>query len=603
MRQGNYDEADRLVAQVRQMSVKWGLFDETPDKVAEAITKARPKSAAGTVATSAAHDKATAKAKLKEARNMLASNQFEQAEALAMDVESWNLTYGRWEDKPTNVAAAARALRKRDVTRSLPVKSQPSQGVYDVLVGEARHLVAANQYDQAEVKARQAMKLNVVPSLTTDRAESVLNDIAIARSRGAVAATSGGKAGVEAPSIVAERQANEMLAKGQSAEAASKLVEADRLKAQEMATPPVVDAAILQVSNDGPGLASPAPGGIDAPMPAVANGPGEAPPALDSAMAAQPMDLPAGIPAPGDAPAGDGKGAELLGQAKALFTAGNYPAARDKANEAKAGGFGVDTQAEEMLAQIALSEQGGALAVYEAALDAIRKNDVGRARALLNEVVASNAALDEGMLQKVQDLLLKLPKDDTGKAVAGNMPTSDAESLKAQQMNAEVGTKVAEARRLMETDPDKAIALLGTTLASIKAAELPQTVARTMTRRVEVAIELAKKDKVDFDKKMLVKDEKTKIEQKKLAILEADKAKKSAIKDLMDKATEANAKGEYAKAEELRPAGRRDRSQRSRRDDHGHQGQPPAALRDLDQATARTRKKASSKRCMMSTSR
>ncbi len=118
-------------------------------------------------------------------------------------------------------------------------------------------------------------------------------------------------------------------------------------------------------------------------------------------------------------------------------------------------------------------------------------------------------------------------------------------------MNAEVGTKVAEARRLMETDPDKAIALLQTTLASVKAADLPQTVARTMIRRIEVAIELAKKDKVEFDKKMLVKDEKAKIEQKKLAILEADKAKKDAIKDLMDKATKANAEGNYAKAEEL----------------------------------------------------
>ncbi len=51
---GNYDEADKLVAQVRQMPVKWGLFDETPDKVAEAISKARPKSPAPAAATSGA---------------------------------------------------------------------------------------------------------------------------------------------------------------------------------------------------------------------------------------------------------------------------------------------------------------------------------------------------------------------------------------------------------------------------------------------------------------------------------------------------------------------------------------------------------------------
>jgi len=552
MRMGNYDDADKLVAQVRQMPVKWGLFDETPDKVGEAIAKARPKMAGGAAATTGAHDKATATAKLKEARNLLAANQFEQAEAIALDVESWGLSYGRWEEKPSSLAAKARVLRNRDKTRSLPVKQQPSQGVYDVLVAESRHLMAVNQLDQAETKARQAMKMSVVPSLTTDRAEAVLSAIADARSGSNPAA----KAGAESASVVAERQANELLAKGQSVEAASKLVEAERLKAQEMAVPPTssagVDAALKRVANaDEPagaaGLDAPAPIAVDPAMPPVA---GDVPPTIGE-------PAPLAVPSlSADQPADGNKGVELLTQAKALFSNGNYAAAREKVTEAKSGGYGLEAQADEMLAQIALSEQGGALAVYEAALDAIRKGKIEQARGLLNEVASSNAALDEGMMQKVQDLLLKLPKgdgskDETGKATASNLPTSDAESLKAQQMNAEVGTKVAEARRLMEVDPDKAIALLGTTLASVKAAELPQTVARTMIRRIEVAIELAKKDKVDFDKKMLVKDEKTKIEQKKLAILEADKAKKDAIKDLMDKATKADAEGKYAKAEEL----------------------------------------------------
>jgi len=556
MRMGNYDDADKLVAQVRQMPVKWGLFDETPDKVGEAIAKARPKTANGT-AGSGAHDKATALVKLKEARNLLASNQYDQAEAIAIEVQSWNLTYGRWEDKPSRVADAARVLKKRDLTRSLPVKAQPSQGVYDVLVGEARRLLAVNQLDQAETKARQAMKLNVVPSLTTDRAEAVLNDINIARAGSKVASSSTAEPGVLAPSVVAERQANELLAKGQSVEAASKLVEAERLKAQEMAVPPTVsvavDSAVKRVSNaDEPvalDLDSPAPVAIDPAVPPIAGGPIDPP--TDPAMAPNPASDP--LPTmSSDAPVEGNKGVDLLNQAKSLFAGGNYPAARDKANEAKSGGYGLESQADEMLAQIALSEQGGALAVYEAALDALRKGKVDRARALLNEVASSGAALDEGMMQKVQDLLLKLPKDgnDSGKATASDVPSSDAESLKAQQFNAEVGTKVAEARRLMETDPDKAIATLQTTLASVKAAGLPQTVARTMIRRIEVAIELAKKDKVEFDKKMLVKDEKAKIEQKKLAILEADVAKKAAIKDLMDKAQKAYAEGNYAKSEE-----------------------------------------------------
>ena len=160
MRMGNYDDAAKLVAEVRQMPVKWGLFDETPDKVGEAIAKARPK-LTGASAVATPHTKEAAVAKLKEARSMLASNQFEQAEAIAIDVESWGMNFGRWEDKPSKVADAARALQRRDQTRALPVKAQPSLGVYDVLVGEARHLLAEKKLAEAEVKARQAMQLNV----------------------------------------------------------------------------------------------------------------------------------------------------------------------------------------------------------------------------------------------------------------------------------------------------------------------------------------------------------------------------------------------------------------------------------------------------------
>ena len=318
---------------------------------------------------------------------------------------------------------------------------------------------------------------------------------------------------------------------------------------------PATNAASPTLEAAPPALgAQPLPTGPDAAPPGIADP--TAPPAAMPAPDAAALQPPAVAPSlSADAPPAGNKGEELLGQAKALFSGGNYAAAREKAAEAKSGKFGVDAQADEMLAQIALSEQGGALAVYEAALDALRKNDVDRARAMLNEVASSGAGLDEGMMQKVQDLLLKLPKDgkdsDQGKAIASDVPTSDAESLKAQQLNAEVGTKVAEARRLMETDPDKAIALLQATLASVKAAELPQTVARTMTRRLEVAIELAKKDKVAFDAKMLDKNAKAEIEGKKLRILEADKAKKAAMAELMNKAQVAQAQGEWAKAEEL----------------------------------------------------
>ncbi len=155
-------------------------------------------------------------------------------------------------------------------------------------------------------------------------------------------------------------------------------------------------------------------------------------------------------------------------------------------------------------------------------------------------------------MQKVQDLLAKLPGDQAGKATASDLPQpgQDLEALAAQKLNAEVGTKTAEARRYQETDPDKALEIYETTLRSVKAksSELPEAVTRTMVRRLEVAIELAKKDKASFDVKMLDKNAKAEIEAKRLRIFEADKAKKARMEDLMSKATTAMAEGRYQEA-------------------------------------------------------
>ena len=220
-------------------------------------------------------------------------------------------------------------------------------------------------------------------------------------------------------------------------------------------------------------------------------------------------------------------------------------------NEAKAGKFGVEAQADELIAQIALAEQGGALSLYEAALAALRSGDNGRARALLTEVAAAGDSLDDGLRAKVENLLQKLSTDEKAKpdGKSGTNTAQDAEALAAQKLNAEVGTKIAEGRRLHETDPDKAIAIYEKTVQAVQASGLSPDLTRPMVRRLEVAIELAKKDKVAFEAKMQDKQLRAEIEMKRLRILEADKAKKVRMKDLMDKATTAYAEGKYVECE------------------------------------------------------
>ena len=51
IRAGNYDDAAAKVAQARAMNVRWGLFDDTPTKVAASIEKARPKAVVTTAPT------------------------------------------------------------------------------------------------------------------------------------------------------------------------------------------------------------------------------------------------------------------------------------------------------------------------------------------------------------------------------------------------------------------------------------------------------------------------------------------------------------------------------------------------------------------------
>src|SRR5262249_8014434 len=157
----------------------------TPAKVQDAIKKARPKkvaTAAGSAGT-LTHDRKTAKVKLREARTLIENRQFEQAEALALDVKSWGLSYSVFDDTPAKVAAAAGALSHRDKIRNTSPREQSSQGVYDELVQESRQLLKAGHLDQAEEKAKRAQRMDVVPALTADRAESVLHQIAMIRAQ------------------------------------------------------------------------------------------------------------------------------------------------------------------------------------------------------------------------------------------------------------------------------------------------------------------------------------------------------------------------------------------------------------------------------------
>jgi type II secretory pathway component GspD/PulD (secretin) len=535
MRLGNFDAAAQIIAQAKAMDVRWTLFDDTPAKVEADLQKIRPQISA---AAPAAGDRTQAKTRLKEARTSLNQGDYDRAEAIALEVGSWGLNYGILEDNPSKIVSAARALRRREASRQGGSKVQQSESVYNTIVAEARQLMTTGQYEAAEARARQAQQMNVVPSLTADRAEAVLHDIAMIRARVSAPQIDPAVSTVryDSPSSEAERQANELLAQNQLDAARAKFVEAERLRQQEAGiAADEAPVALVDPAGDPTTPSAPTPAISDPFHPAQ-------PPAAPADLAPAPIDMTsltnAGAPPSANL-------ADAMAQAHALLAAGNYRAARQAAEAAKAAGGGLE--ADNLIAQIAQTQQQAVLSLYEAALDGLRKGDYARSRALLTEL--STTDLDEATHQKVQDLLAQLPAaggptgDDRLKAI------QDAETVKAQQMNAEVGTKVAEARRLLETDPAQAIALLEKQKLAVQQAGLSEAVSRTMLRRLDVAVELARKDKVVFDEKMKDKAFREEIEHKRLRMIEFDKVKKAKFKEYMDKAQEAQARSDWLEAE------------------------------------------------------
>jgi type II secretory pathway component GspD/PulD (secretin)/tetratricopeptide (TPR) repeat protein len=498
---GDFDAAQAKLDKARMMDVKWGLFDEiTPNKLQKELDKAMPEGGPAPVASSAppagdpGQQKRAAKARLDEARSSLAGGDYDRAQAIAQEVASWGLNFGVLEDSPEKVIAATRALRARQ-----SAGSQNDQSTYDLLVSEARTLLQQGEYDAAESKARHALGLNVVPTLEADRAEAVLHDVELARSGDDFASP----LGVPGDPMVQMTQ---------------NTVEVDPFAgADDQAFPAPVDD-----------LGAPAP--VDAlPVPAFDEG---EPAGMAVAVGEVPNDDPI---------------AASLENANSLLAGGNFAAAREAVDQAVAAGAG--TEAQDLKAQIDLAEQAASLQLYDAALAAVREQEFDRARALLNEVASMPSALDAEMSQRVQDMLMRLPQGADAAPATGLEAQLDAATIEAQRLNAEVGTKVAESRRLMEVEPDKAIALLEETKASVEAAGLSAPVSRTMLRRLEVAIELAKKDKLSVEAKLADKEANADAQRTKLRILEADTAKAKQVAEMMEKAMAAQNDGDYAAAE------------------------------------------------------
>ncbi|MFO0909224.1 MAG: hypothetical protein U0794_12890 [Isosphaeraceae bacterium] len=131
----HFDVAEQAIAEARSLDVKWTMFDETPDRLAEALMKARQKaglteapSSPGLLASvfpgQSPKDRRAARARLREARIALGANHLDRADEIVQEVRSWGVSYGLFDDTPDKVAAAIYDARRKSALRSAEVMIQ-----------------------------------------------------------------------------------------------------------------------------------------------------------------------------------------------------------------------------------------------------------------------------------------------------------------------------------------------------------------------------------------------------------------------------------------------------------------------------------------------
>lgn len=114
----HFDVAQQAIDEARALDVEWSLFDETPDRLSDALTKARAKAGPKSTDPTRTRDRRMAKARLKEARGALEANDVERAEQILRDVRTWGVSYGLFDDTPEKLASAIFETRRREAVRN-----------------------------------------------------------------------------------------------------------------------------------------------------------------------------------------------------------------------------------------------------------------------------------------------------------------------------------------------------------------------------------------------------------------------------------------------------------------------------------------------------
>ncbi len=201
--QGDVRRAEGLIHQAGALKIRYGLRDDSPEKVQAAIDgfrnlKAEPDKRKNTES----YRRQYARLLMQQAEALLRHEDYDTAEQLANQAAAQRVSYGSFETQPRNllerIAAARRQAKRSAVSSPVAAAGRPpslgssapslaaKQKAVD-LVRKARTALRAGQVRQAEALAREAERMQVPDSAFArgeDRVGLVLLDIQKIRHRG-----------------------------------------------------------------------------------------------------------------------------------------------------------------------------------------------------------------------------------------------------------------------------------------------------------------------------------------------------------------------------------------------------------------------------------
>ncbi len=419
---GKLEEAEQVCTRARTVAnVRYGLFDDTPEKLQNDLNKARHK-----------RDQAESEQLLVEARKLYEHGQLEEARKLAFRVQTLHGPYDLWHlgDRPDklldDIRTAEAKLRKTPQTPPKPgtpevetavastgktAPANPAKQQAVALMAEAKKLQTQGQLVAARQKALEAYRLKAPFTVAEETPENLLLQLAAQAQqqsgqlvhKASVVLLPGATAAALAGAETELRQARELVvAFGQDPTPIdTKMQQLVLLKGQGGATSvaahPSVPSTVQQVGGQQmPGHPVQTAGLKETQVP---------PPAQATDPATK-------------------QGLELLQQSLMELRRGDTAAARRRAEEAYQGPYHVKALAQARLREIDIEEFNqrrlAARRSFDAGLAAYHRRDYPTARAILVNLDPNH--LQDRRLAQYRELMaspeLGLAKDGSGTAVA-----------------------------------------------------------------------------------------------------------------------------------------------------------------------------------------